>query len=159
VSIEDTFNGAKTAFTMFNAYLNTVAQEIGMERALALQTKMCEAMGAAQGKMMKEQAGIEDPDAKAAYPLCRNVVESFGISPEVMEESPQRVVLKTGRCPIYEAAQMVGMDHETIEAMCRTSSLRFMDAVVKQLNPGLNYRLREFRSGPDGFCEEEILLG
>jgi uncharacterized FlaG/YvyC family protein len=46
MAIEDVFNGAKTALTLFDAYTNTVAQEIGMERAVSLMTKMCENMGA-----------------------------------------------------------------------------------------------------------------
>ena len=53
MATEDTFSGAKNAFAYYFAYLNTVGQEIGMERAVALQSKMCEAMGAAQGKMIK----------------------------------------------------------------------------------------------------------
>ena len=76
-----------------------------------------------------------------------------------LEESPKRVVFKSGKCPIYEAAQMVGLDAKTIEAMCRAGSLKFMDTAAKQLNPNLNYQIRKFRSGPDDFCEEEILLG
>jgi len=158
MAIEDTFNGAKNAFTLFFAYLNTVAQEIGMERALALNTKMWEAMGAARGKMMKEQSDIKEFDARAAHSLTKSVPENIGISMEVLEESPQRVVTKTGKCPLYEACQVVGLDAKTIEARCRTGSVRFMDAAVKQLNPNLNYRLRKHRSGPDDFCEEEIVL-
>jgi hypothetical protein len=159
MAIEDVFNGAKSAFTFYFAYLNTVAQEIGMERALALHTKMCEAMGAMQGKMMKEQAAIEEFDAKAAYSLTKSVPESIGISMEVVEESPQRVAFKTGRCPIYEAAQMVGLDAKTIEAICRAGALRFMDTAAKQLNPNLGHQLRKLRSAADDFCEEEIVLG
>lgn len=86
--------------TWYLAYQNTVAQEIGIERAVALGTKMCEAMGAMQGKMAKEQAGIEEFNAKTAYPLIKNSVEGIGISPEVIEESPQKVVARAYRCPI-----------------------------------------------------------
>ncbi len=46
--MEDIFNGAKSAFTFYDAFFNTVAQELGMERALELHTRMCETMGAAQ---------------------------------------------------------------------------------------------------------------
>lgn len=160
MAIEDTFNGAKKAFTFLHAYINAVAQEIGMERALALDTKVCEAMGAAQGKMIKEQAGVEEIDAKAAHPLASNSIEEgIGVNSEVIEESPQRVVLKVGKCPVYEAWQMLGMDAETIEAECRAGALRFMDTMVKQLNPNLNYKLTKFRSAADDFCEEEIVLG
>jgi hypothetical protein len=54
---------------------------------------------------------------------------------------------------------MLGMDGKTIEAMCRVSSIRFDDMRVKQLNPSLSLRLRKFRSAPDDFCEEEVVLG
>lgn len=159
MAVEDTFNGARSGLTLLHAYTNTVAQAIGMEQALALEGKMCETMGAAQGRMIKEQAGVEEFDAKAAYPLLMNVIEAgFGILSEVTEESPQRVVVKVGRCPVYESAQALGMDAQAIEASCRASSIRFMDAMAKQLNPNLGYQLAKFRSGADAYCEEAIVL-
>mgnify|MGYP001574378942 CR=1 FL=1 len=83
MAVEDTFNGAKTGLTLLDAYINTVAQAIGMERALALEHEMCETMGAAQGKMIKEQAGTAEFDAKAAHPLLMTVIEDgFGILSE-----------------------------------------------------------------------------
>ena len=110
MAVEDTFNGAKSGLTFMQAYINTVAQEIGKEQALALDTKMEESMGAAQGKMIKEQAGIEEFDAKAAHQLLWNAVEEgFGILSEVIEKGSQRVVFKVGRCPVYEAAQALGI--------------------------------------------------
>ena len=134
MAIEDTFHGAKNAFALSQAYFNAVAQEIGMDRAVALNTKVCEAMGAMQGKMMKEQASMEEFDAKAAASMASNAIrEGFGITSEVIEESPQRVVVKVGRCPVYEAAQALGKDAEAIEAECRATSIRFMEAMVKQL--------------------------
>jgi hypothetical protein len=160
MAIEDTFNGAKNVYTLYFAYQNMVAQEIGMERASALGTKMCEAMGAMQGKMSKEQAGIEEFDARTAYPLVKNFVESIGVSSKVIEESPQKVVDRGGRCPIYEAAQMMGLDGKAIETLvCCSGSIKFLDAMVKQLNPNLSVRIRKFRSSADDFCEEEIVLG
>jgi len=159
MATEDVFNAAKTAFTWFEAYFNTVAQEIGMERALSLFTKMCENMGAMQGRMMKDQAGIKEFDAKAAWSLMRTTPEGLGLSMEVVEESPQRVVVRFRKCPIYEAAQMLGMDAKTIETMCRTSTERLMGTLAKQLNPNLSYRLSKVKSALDDFCEEELVLG
>ncbi len=159
MSIENTFNGAKTALTLMQAYFIAVAQEIGMERAVALDTKVCGEMGGAQGKMMKEQAGRNEIDAKAAASMALDSIrEGFGITSEVIEESPKRVVVRCRRCPVYEASQMVGLDTEVIQAQCRASSMEYMDAMVKQLNPNLGYNLRKFRTGPNDFCEEEILL-
>jgi len=158
MAVEDTFNGAKNAFVFHAAYLNTVAQEMGMERALALNTKMLETMGAMQGRMMKEQAGIEEVDAKAAYSLTKAVTESLGLLFEVLEESPTTVRMRCRRCSVYEGWQMAGLDDKTRETMCRAGSLRFMDAAVKQLDPKLTYQLLKYRSGPDDFCEEQIVL-
>lgn len=83
----------------------------------------------------------------------------MGINSEVLEESAERIISKVGRCPVYEAAQAVGMDNESIEAICRAGALRYMDAMVNQWNPNLSYRLREFRSSADGHCIEEVVLG
>ena len=103
---------------------------------------------------------MEEFDAKAAASMASSSIrEAFGITSEVIEESPQRVVVRCRRCSVYEAGQMVGLDTEVIEAQCRASSIGFMDAMVKQLNPKLSYQLRKFRSAEDDFCEEEILLG
>jgi hypothetical protein len=159
MAIEDTFRGAKNAYIYYFAYLTTVAEEIGMERAIALQTKMCEATGTSDGKIIKEQADFEEFDAKAVASLAENYVESIGASPEVIEESPKKVSFKVIRCPLYEAAQAVGLENETIEALCRAGPVMNMDLMVKQLNPNLNYQLRKFRSSEDNFCEEVIELG
>ena len=156
----DTFTGAKNAFTYMFAYLNTVGEDIGMERALALDTKMCEVMGAAQGQAIKTQAGLDEIDVRTASSLAgRSIEEGFGISSEVIEESAERIVSKIGPCPLYEAAQALGMDGATIEALCRAGALRYMDTMVKQWNPSLSYRLNEFRPSADGYCIEEIALG
>ncbi len=76
---------------------------------------------------------------------------------EVLEESPQSVVFKVGKCPIYEAAQMMGVDAETIETLYRNGPVVFMDAMTKQLYTNFNYKLQRFRSGTDDFCEEAIV--
>ena len=157
MGMEDVFNGAKSSMTFYDAYLKTVAEEIGMDRALSLHTKMHETMGTMQGEMIKEQSGIEEIDTKTALSLAKSIPESLGISMEVVEESPKSVVFKVGKCPIYEAAQMMGMDEETIETLCRNGAIRFMDTVTKQLNPNFSYQLQRFRSGADDFCEEVIV--
>jgi hypothetical protein len=159
MAVEDKFDGARNAFTVFFAFLNAVAQKIGMEQAAALSAKVDETMGEAQGKMIKEQAGIDQLDATAAAQLARkSIEEGFGITSEVIDESPQRVVSKIGRCPVYEAAQMAGLDVKNIEALCHAGPLKYMNAMVKQLNPDLSYQLRKFRSKADDCCEEAVVL-
>jgi hypothetical protein len=156
---EDAFKAAKTAFTFFYAYHNTIAQEIGRERAVALLNKTFESMGARQGKMLKEQSGITKLDAKSAIPLLKSAKDSVGIGFEVVEESPQRVVLRNGRCPFYESAQAAGVDAKFIETLCHSGPMRMADSLVKQINPNLSIGVRKFRSTPSDFCDEEIVLG
>jgi hypothetical protein len=159
MAMEDKFDGAKTAFGFYFAYLNAVAQEMGMEKATALNAKVDETLGTMQGRMMKEQAGIKEFDAKTAGLQASDAIaEALGIRSEMIEGTPQKAVMKCGRCPVYEAAQMGGLDAKTIETLCRDGSLKFMDAMVKQLNPNLSYKLKKFRSAADDFCEEEIVL-
>jgi len=159
LATEDTYNGAMAAMTFMNAYIKTVAEEIGMDRAVSLLTKMCESMGAMQGKILKEQAGAGELDVKAAWSLVKTVPEGIGIGAEVIKETQQEIVVKTGKCPLYSAGQMLGLDNKTLETMCRSGSTRLMDTMTKQLNPDLSYQLRKFRSGADDFCEEAIIRG
>lgn len=156
---KDIFNGATAALALFYAYVNTVAQDIGMERAIGLMNKTFENRGAMRGKRIKEQANIKEFDAKTAWSLMRAGAEGIGLSHKVVEESPQRVVLRCGRCSFYETAQMQGMDPKTIETICHASGVKSLSTLVKQLNPALSYRVRKFRSAADDFCEEEIILG
>ena len=157
MGMDDVFNGAKAALTFYDAYLKTVAEEIGMDKAVSLHEKMFETMGEMQGQMIKEKAGTEEIDTKAALSLAKDVPASLGISMEVLEESPKKISFKASKCPIYEAAQMMGVDPETIETLCRKGPVKFMDTMTKQLNPNLSYQLQRFRSGPDDFCEETIV--
>jgi hypothetical protein len=67
-------------------------------------------------------------------------------------------MIKIRRCPVYEAGLSLGMDAKTIEVGCRASSIHYMDAITKQLNPNLSYQLTKFRSAADGYCEEVVVL-
>lgn len=159
MATKDAFIGAKTGFMFFVTFFNAVVQEIGMERTLGIMTKMSENMGAMQGKMMKQQAGAKEIDAKAAWSLLKTAVEDIVLSFQVIEESPKRVVVKAGRCAVFEVAQALGIDAKSMETVCRAGGNRFDDMLVKQLNPSLSFRLRKFRSAADDFCEEEVVLG
>jgi len=159
MATEDGFAGAKTGFTFLIAFVGAVAQEIGMERTVGIMTKMSENLGAMQGKMMKQKAGAKEIDARAAWSLLKAAVDNIVLKFQIVEESPKRVVIRSGRCALFEAAQALGIDAKTVEAMCRAGGNRFDDSLVKQLNPSLSFRLKKFRSTADDFCEEEVVLG
>jgi len=159
MSVTDTFRGAKSGLAFLFAYQNTVAQAIGMERAMTLNTAMVQSFGAAQGKQLSKQLDMEEIPPHMAGSLAGEFLEqSLGIRTEAAEGDTQEAVIKVGRCPIYEAAQALGMEHDAIEALCRAGSMPYMDALIKQLNPDLDYDLRRFRASADGSCIELIAV-
>ena len=160
MGLQDKRDGAMNAFSFLFGYLNTVAQEIGMEQATALSSDVDEAMGTQQGKMIRERTVVAEFDARTAASIAQNSIEEgFGITSEVVEDSPRKTVFKVGRCPVYEAAQKMGFDARAIKTLCHAGPLKYMEALIKQLNPDLSYQLMKFRSTADDFCEEGIVLG
>jgi hypothetical protein len=153
------FDAAKNGFAAYCGYFGTAARELGLERALALNTKSQESMGVAQGKAIKEQSGRQEFDLQAVKSLVKEPTEQgIGLRSEVIEETQNSVVFRLGRCPFYDAALSVGLSGDTIEKICRSGSMRFMDSTVKQMNPRLSYELLRMRSSQDDFCEEAIRL-
>lgn len=159
MGLEDVLKGATNSFGFFLAYINGVAQEVGMEKAIDIFTNVCRHMGSVQGGMVKEQAGIEVADSKTAVSLVKSVItDGLGITVDIIEESPTEVRFKCGRCPVYDGREIVGMDKGLYEDMCRRAPVEFMNALVKQFNPNLSYQLIKFRTAPDDFCVEGITL-
>lgn len=155
----DTFNGVKSGLTFLNAYINTVAQSLGEEQAHAFDTMTCEALGAAQGKMIKSKSGIDEFDLRTTVQLLQDLIdEGFGIRSDVILETPHKVTMNVRRCPVYESMQALGMDAKAIEKSCRAGAIHFMGAVAKQLNPELKYNLTKFRASADDYCKETIFL-
>jgi hypothetical protein len=158
MTVADTFTGAKSGLAFLFAYQNTVAQDIGMEQALALNNKMTKAMGTAQGKELKKQIDVKEIPPKLAASLAGEFLkQALGIRSRTMEGSAEKAAIEVGRCPIYEAAEALGMEHEAIEALCRTGAIPYMDAIVKQFNPDLGYDLSQFRPSADASCIETIV--
>jgi len=158
ISLEDTFTGAKNAFIMLDAFINTVIKEIGENKAYSMMEKTCQNMGALHGKMLKSQARrekIKEMNPSNAALLASDAIKGFGIATEILKESDEKVSLGVKKCPVYEAAKMMGLNPDPF---CRSSSLPFMHSLVKELNPNLQYELEKFRIGQDDFCEESISL-
>jgi serine/threonine-protein kinase len=107
---------------------------------------------------LKDNARTDQVDVKTATRLLLEMIRVLGFNPEIVEESADRVVIKPGPCPIYDAGRSLCLDDAAIKRLCRTRGLRFMNAAAKQLNSRLEYRLVQFRSGPDDSCIEELVM-
>ena len=154
----ETFKGAKAAFTFHHLYLTMVAKELGLAKAIDLESQMCENTGKLQGKYIKINSGIRAFDPKTAYSLLKAVPEGYGMATEIMEEGANKVKFKCHHCALYEGASEAGLDERARQRICRNGSIRYMNSMVKQLNPRLSYRLAKYRIAADDFCVEEIVL-
>jgi len=135
-----------------------VVKDIGEDKTYDMIETTCKSMGSLQGKMLKSQARrekIKEMTPKNASLLGSEAIKGFGIETEILKESDEKVSIKVGKCPVYEASKMMGLDPESL---CRRSAIPFMNCLVKELNPNLQYELEKFRAGQDDFCEESIVL-
>jgi hypothetical protein len=158
VGVEDFFEAAKNVWTFFITYRAGLVDAVGTEQALAWDNKIHEIVGTNMGQTLKEQAGGKDLNIQEATELVKGFLGSIGVSFQVLEESPTMVRFKQSQCAVYEGSRRAGLDELPIETMCRYGPVKFMGALVKQLNPNLNYQLIKYRSAPDDFCEEAIVL-
>ncbi|MFZ2035986.1 MAG: hypothetical protein WAU62_03605 [Dehalococcoidales bacterium] len=154
---EQMYNSVKHGLKVQDIFVQTVAEEIGMDRAVELFAKTTEKMGKIQGSILRQNSLIKKFDAHTAAALVRAAYQSLGISIKMKEESPRSVLFTCTRCPNYTAAHELGIDDKAIESWCRVGNIRFMDMMVKQLNPDLSVRLVKFRTAPEDFCGEEIV--
>jgi hypothetical protein len=156
---DDKLVGARNAFSLYFAFMSDVAGEIGLQRAVDLSDARDELTGTQRGRMIKQETGTAEFDIKAAAKATRDsIYQDFGITSKVVDETPKSVVVQCGRCPVYEGASMAGFDHDSIGTQCCAGAIRYVDALVKELNPDLSYELRKFRTSGEGFCEEAIVM-
>ena len=155
---EDVFNGAMAGLVFLDGFYNEVVEEIGEEKTLGLMDKMSISLGKMQGAMLKSQARrdkIKDITPSIASSISSDAMAGMGIEIETLSETPEKATFNVKRCPVYEAAKMLGLD---AEKMCRHSSIPLMETLIKQLNPNLSYELEKYRTGSDDCCRESIIL-
>ncbi len=152
---EDAFNAAKATNALLGEFLKNVANEIGMEKAISLRAKPGEVVGAMMAGMVKERLGDKEFDMKTFASVLSGFFEMCGYTYE-LEDTPTSIRARCFQCPCYEGSKSVGLDDQTIEAICS----RFVaaeDAGWKKVFPQLSGRLK-FRSAPDQPCIEEFEL-
>ncbi len=156
---QDAYNAAAFAYAGNHALLGAVIQEMGPEKAVALDGQIYTQLGAAQGRQLKAQAGIEgDADLQTTFAVLSQVMTTLGIDYDVIERSPELIAVKVGRCPIYAGAAAVGWENQMIAVTCGAAAMGFLDAAAKQFNPKLTWRMRTFRTNLEDGCIEELVL-
>jgi hypothetical protein len=155
---EEVFEAAKKIYSLYGSFFKTVAQEVGLEKALALHTQAHEEQGITSGKLLKEKMGEGAIDLQKLGSVLRESNLSIGIESVLDNANSSSALFKNYRCPMYDGYRMGGLDDETAEALCQKGATAKLGTMLKHLNPNINYRLKYYRLKPDEACEEEILL-
>ncbi len=153
---EDVYNGVASSFSMYGGLLKDVAQEIGMENALALHTKQGVHFGAQVAGAIQARLGGGELNIEAVTEVMSGLIEGFGMNPEV-EMTPTSVTFTHANCPIYDGLKMAGWEHDDIEAACNCMAGAEMEEITKafpQLSGGL-----VFRATAEEPCVEKFSIG
>jgi len=148
---------AVKVYSLYGAFFNEVAKELGEQKALALHRKAHELMGIATGRKLSEQMGDIKYDLKALAEILRKSNVGIGIDSQ-MAEGPSSLLLRNARCPMYDGYRMGGLGDEAAEALCQVGAPAKLGSTLKELNPNVSYRLTHYRRNPTERCEEEIRL-
>jgi hypothetical protein len=150
------FNATKAAFAMYGGLLRDVAQEIGIEKAIALHARRGEAFGAELAEMTKKALGKKKLNMKTFVSFETQAGEVFGMNGQIREEKKNSCKVIWARCAIYEGLSSAGLDHQTIESLCsKMSGVEY--AELTKAFPQFSGCVK-FRSAPDQPCVEEFAL-
>jgi hypothetical protein len=150
---EDAFNATMNSWSMYGGLFKTIADDVGLEKALEYHAKQGEPFGMMIGETLKQQLGDKKPTTEVLKAILQPSMESFGFDPE-LNVSPTEISLKIPRCPFYEGFKMAGFDHETIGKTCSAmSSVEF--AKIKEYYPDIEGSV-EYRDSSEGYCLEKF---
>jgi len=153
---EQVFQAATKIYSLYGAFFKTVAQEVGMEKALALHTQAHKEQGIASGKILKEKMGPGQFDIQKLGSVLKESNFSIGIDSELAHSSSSSALFRNSRCPMYDGYRIGGLDDQTAEALCQKGATAKLGTMLKYLEPSITYRLKHYRLKPDEVCEEEI---
>lgn len=153
MSKEEIFNASADAYSLLGGFLKDVAQEIGMDKTLALFAG--ETFGSMLAGMMKEKLGDKDLDTATIAAVLSDATDSIGSTVKI-EESTKSVRTEIAKCPIYHGFKEAGLDHKTIESTCNCMADGML-AEMRKSYPQLSWSVK-FRSAPDQPCIEEYTI-
>jgi len=143
---EEVFTAAMIWAKMYGDFLKEVVAEIGLPRTIELHKKHGEISGAMYVNAMRKQ-GAFDPEALAAF--MKPGYDQMGVINMEIEATPNSLVLKNGRCPVYDGLKMARLDDGTIEKMCMIREGAVMAAITEAFP---EVKVSHTRGKPDGYC-------
>ncbi len=152
-------HGSTTGLVFLGAYEQILEKEYGKERATALTEMVMQSVAQAHAKMIKEESGLQEFDLVFLHAIIPGLLyENMGIEFSAVEQTANTIVYNVGRCPVYESSVLLGFEPTAIESRCRATGLKYLEAVLKELNPKASVELDSFRSSPSEPCQESFVI-
>lgn len=148
------FRSVRSVYNALALFVKKVGEEIGNEKSLALLSKAFSEIGEYQGKNLKKLLENEKPNATEAFDAIKKIPLSLGINLMIPEKESDKVVVRLDKCPIFESAEIMGIDPATF---CDNTAIPYYDTIAKELNKDLKYKRNKIKIAQDDFCEEQII--
>ena len=146
MSDEEIFTAAVGWANLYGEFLREVIAEIGLPRTITLEGKTGENGGAMFVSELKK-LGAFNPEALGK--MMEQAYKPLGIINLEIVVTPDSLVEKNGRCPVYEGFKMAGLDDETIYKICRSREVA-RNAAITEAFPEV--KASHTWNKPDGYC-------
>ena len=154
---EQEYSAATKVFALYGALFNEVVKEVWEGKALTLHKNAHERIGVKTGIKIREQMGDIEYDLETLTKVLQKGNQGIGIDCQ-MVKGPDSLLLRNLRCPMYDGYRIGGLDDGMAETLCQVGAPAKLWTTLKQLNPGVEYKLNHYRAKPEERCEEEIKL-
>jgi hypothetical protein len=153
------FLGVKRAYGVLFSYIISVIESLGSDKALEILKEIVQKRGREDGLELKRRLGVVNDNIFDGYAVYSAFIQDSGMNFDVIEENEEKIVLRIGKCPVFEASHEAIVDCQYFgERMCRLIYLPLASAVVSVINPNLSVDLVRYRTFHDGYCIEDISL-
>ncbi len=153
------FLGVKRAYGVLFSYIISVIESLGSDQALKILKEVVQKRGREDGLELKRRLGVVNNNIFDGLAVYSAFIQDSGMNFEVIEENKEKIVLRIGKCPVFEASHEAILDCQYFgERMCRLIYLPLASAVVSVINPNLSVDLVRYRTFHDGYCIEDISL-
>jgi len=154
---EEIYFATRKVFATYAAFFTEVAHTVGIEKTLTLHERVHERLGMGLAQLLSGPCH-ERCELETLRDLLVQNNRSLGMSSEVLESTPDLVVIKNDRCPMYDGYWMGGMDERTSRMLCERGCTVKLNTALRVLNPHIEHRVKSYRASTEDACLEEIRL-
>lgn len=154
-----TVSGVRRVYALCFLFLMEVIERLGTDKALELLSRAVKR----QAEIIKRELAasvekVSDPLDKGLEVYSRFMSE-LGAWLKVQSRSGGEILIRLGRCPIYEAFLSIGLEcGYWMEGLCSNIVLPSIEETLRKFDLGLRLGLKEYRESADEPCLVRLSL-